>query len=103
MNVIAMKVGKSRLIGGLAVGETLLLDCTTYGIFNAIPPNISYTMISRGFDYFQNNTDLKLCDVENYDTIIFYTYEKYDEIRIRAIGINEMLNDKNVIFMVKEL
>ena len=105
MNVIAMKVGKSRSIESSSVGDTLVVNCTKTPSYLALSSarNMECVDIEGGFSYLNDHSDFIDATIEDYDTIIFYTCDKWEGIKMKSYEIESLVQDKNIIFMVNEL
>lgn len=85
-NHIVMKNGKSRLIGGLIAGKTVVVSIGDAWTYNYFPTGCSYF----NCESFQSLADeeFNLHVLNNYDTIIFYS----NEIKNKSIGYLEYIH-----------
>lgn len=101
MDVIAMKVGKTRLIENLSIGETLVINLSCNDICSLINPYSYYSWFNNDVKGVLSSVSHN--DIIGFETIIIYSYYKYSDILDEVEKIKTMFKNKNVVLMVNEL
>lgn len=105
MDIVIMKTGKSRLVNDLSCGGTVFINLTTSR--PPLPEHIDSCLFDvKSLKDFLGVGIIECFDfVEQYDTVIFYTKDKYSDCIGTARYIENVLADNlgvRVVFMFAE-